>query len=102
MYHISPFTYLLEGFLGAVTHNVLVECDENEYARFTPPAGQSCQQYTRFHIQQFGGYLSSDESGGLCRLCQYRNGDEYVSALAPSSICMLVARRATNSSSSLD
>ena len=32
MYHLSPFTYLLEGFLGVITHDVPVQCADDEFA----------------------------------------------------------------------
>ncbi|KAI9886100.1 MAG: hypothetical protein M1823_002118 [Watsoniomyces obsoletus] len=79
MYHITPFRYLLEGFLGVLVHNVPVECDDNEYARFTPPPNQTCQDYTQGYIQAQGGYIR--ERNGLCELCQYKNGDEYSAGL---------------------
>jgi len=41
MYWLSPFHYLLEGFLAAVTDNVPAICDTNELARFSPPPGQT-------------------------------------------------------------
>lgn len=78
MYWITPFKYLLEGFLGVVVHDVPVECAENELARFTPPPGQTCQQYTQGFIQRMGGYVR--EQDGMCSFCQYANGDEFVSA----------------------
>lgn len=80
MYHLTPFTYLTEGFLGPLLHNVEIECAQNEYARFTPPPNQTCQQYTQQHIALAGGYVRDEN--GLCLLCQYANGDEYVSFLS--------------------
>jgi ATP-binding cassette subfamily G (WHITE) protein 2 (SNQ2) len=75
MYYLSPFTYLLEGFLGAATHGIQVECADKEYARFSPPPGTSCQDYTSAFIQQAGGYVR--EANGMCMFCQYATGDEF-------------------------
>ncbi|KAI9702843.1 MAG: hypothetical protein M1836_008057 [Candelina mexicana] len=75
MYYLTPFRYLLEGFLGAAVHDVPVVCDSSEFARFSPPPGQTCQQYTRAFIQQAGGYVQ--QRGGMCEFCQYANGDEF-------------------------
>ena len=58
-------------------HGVPVECAENELARFPPPSGQTCQSYTQQFIQRMGGYVR--ERDGMCLLCQYANGDEFVS-----------------------
>ncbi|KAI9813011.1 MAG: hypothetical protein M1826_002568 [Phylliscum demangeonii] len=75
MYHLSPFRYLLENLLGVVVHKVPVVCADNEYARFTPPPGQSCLQYTQEFVQRAGGYVR--EQGGLCLFCQYTDGDQF-------------------------
>ncbi|KAI9673041.1 MAG: hypothetical protein M1817_003205 [Caeruleum heppii] len=75
MYYLTPFTYLLEGFLGVITHSVPVQCSADEFAQFSPPPGQSCQQYVAPYIQMAGGYV--EELNGLCNFCQYANGDEF-------------------------
>ncbi|KAI9796436.1 MAG: hypothetical protein M1835_004101 [Candelina submexicana] len=75
MYYLTPFRYLLEGFFGAAVHDVPVVCDSSEFARFSPPPGQTCQQYTQAFIQQAGGYVQ--QRGGMCEFCQYANGDEF-------------------------
>jgi ATP-binding cassette, subfamily G (WHITE), member 2, SNQ2 len=78
MYYVAPFTYLLEGFLGLVVHNVPVRCEDSELAKFSAPPGQSCQTYAGPYTQQAGGYVQ-DLGNGLCGICQYANGDEFVS-----------------------
>ena len=77
MYYLTPFRYLLSGFLSVATHGRPVVCASNEFARFSPPPGQTCQSYTETFIQQFGGYVQNG-TNGLCEFCQYANGDEYV------------------------
>jgi ATP-binding cassette, subfamily G (WHITE), member 2, SNQ2 len=79
MYWVTPFHYLLEGFLAAVTHGVPVECDANELARFAAPAGMSCTAYTEQFIKQVGGYVQVG-ADGLCEFCQYRDGDEFAAS----------------------
>lgn len=76
MYQLTPFTYLLEGFLSAATHGRPVLCSSLEFARFAPPPGQTCQSYTATFIAQAGGYVQNG-SNGLCEFCQYATGDEY-------------------------
>ncbi|KAF6844228.1 ABC transporter [Colletotrichum musicola] len=76
MYHLSPFHYLLEAFLGAVIHNQPVECSAGEFARFQPPPNQSCEQYAQSYIEQAGGYVRTGE-GGICEFCQYATGDQF-------------------------
>ena len=79
MYWLSPFKYLLEGLLGSVTHNVRIQCEENELARFRAPPGQTCQTYAGPYVAQAGGYVQT-LSGGLCGICQYATGDEFAAS----------------------
>ncbi|KAI9826621.1 MAG: hypothetical protein M1832_006217 [Thelocarpon impressellum] len=79
MYPLTPFRYLVEAFLGVLLHNVPVRCDENEFARFSPPSGQTCEEYTRQFVKMAGGYVQ--ETAGLCEFCQYSSGDEYAAQL---------------------
>ena len=76
MYWVTPFHYLLEGFLAVATHDLPVVCQTTEFARFTPPAGQTCQEYTRQQTTVIGGYVQTGLDG-LCELCQYKTGDEF-------------------------
>jgi len=59
MYHLSPFTYLLSGLLGAIAHGIPVRCADYEFARFNAPNGQTCQQYAASYIKMFGGYVQT-------------------------------------------
>ena len=76
MYWTTPFHYLLEGFLAVATHGKPVVCEATEFAKFTPPAGQTCQEYARQQTTTVGGYVQIG-TDGLCELCPYSNGDEY-------------------------
>ena len=76
MYYLTPFRYLLEGFLSVAIHDQPVRCAPNEFARFPPPPGQNCSSYTQAFIAQAGGYVQ-DGANGLCEFCQYANGDEF-------------------------
>jgi ATP-binding cassette subfamily G (WHITE) protein 2 (SNQ2) len=80
MYYLTPFRYLLAGFLGVAVHDVQVVCEPRELARFAAPPGQTCQSYTQPYIQQAGGYVQTGAEG-LCEFCQYATGDEFVSPL---------------------
>ena len=76
MYWVTPFQFLLDGFLSVATHGRPVKCASNEFARFTPPPNQSCQSYTQAFIRQAGGYVQTG-ANGICEFCQYANGDEF-------------------------
>ncbi|KAK2794659.1 hypothetical protein FQN51_000757 [Onygenales sp. PD_10] len=79
MYWLTPFHYLLEGFLGIVTHQVPVKCRENEYAKFRPPPGMSCEEYAGPMTRRIGGYVAT-EADGLCAYCQYANGNQFAAS----------------------
>lgn len=76
MYWLSPFHYLLEAMLGAIIHAQPVVCNENEFARFPAPPGQTCESYTAEFIGMAGGAVSTGPDG-LCEFCQYATGDEF-------------------------
>lgn len=76
MYWLSPFHYLLEGFLGVALHEQPVRCESQEFARFKAPPGQTCQGYAGSYVRQAGGYVQTG-ANGICELCQYSNGDEF-------------------------
>lgn len=78
MYWLTPFHYLLEAFLAVALHDQPVQCTDNEFARFSPPPGQTCQDYAGGYIAQAGGYVQDALDGsGLCEYCQYATGDEF-------------------------
>jgi len=79
MYWLTPFHYLLEGFLGVAVHGRPVRCESREFARFAAPPGQTCASYTKSYIQQAGGYVQT-ASDGLCELCAYSTGDEWAAS----------------------
>jgi len=76
MYWLTPFHYLLEGFLGVAVHDIEVVCEDAEFARFSAPPGQTCQSYTQSYIAQAGGYVQVG-AGGICEFCQYATGDQF-------------------------
>ncbi|MCJ1478683.1 hypothetical protein MMC13_007364 [Lambiella insularis] len=76
MYQVTPFHYLLEGFLGVATHDVQVVCQPQEFARFSAPPGETCQSYAGPYIAQAGGYIQTG-AGGICEFCQYATGDQF-------------------------
>ncbi|KAJ5168761.1 CDR ABC transporter [Penicillium canariense] len=79
MYWLTPFHYLLEGFLGVFTHQVPVRCVEREEAHFSPPPGLTCQEYAGPYAQKSGGYVR-DAANGLCAFCQYSTGDQFAAS----------------------
>lgn len=83
MYRLTPFTYLLEGFLAVAVHDQPVVCSTEEFARFSAPPGQTCQSYSQSFIQEAGGYVQPGLDG-ICEFCQYANGDEFARSFSAS------------------
>lgn len=76
MYWLTPFHYLLEGFLGVAIHDQPVECQQGEFAMFEPPPGQTCSEYAGPYTQEAGGYVQTG-ADGMCQFCQYATGDQF-------------------------
>ena len=77
MYYLTPFRYVLGGFLSVACHGRPVICAPNEFARFSPPPGLTCESYTAPFIARAGGYVQNG-TDGLCEFCQYATGDEFL------------------------
>jgi ABC-type multidrug transport system ATPase subunit/ABC-type multidrug transport system permease subunit len=79
MYWVTPFKYLLEGFLGLLLDGVPIECDTNELAIFSAPPGQDCQSYAGSFASQTGGYIQTQPDGS-CGFCQYSDGTAFAAS----------------------
>ncbi|KAH8730783.1 ABC-2 type transporter-domain-containing protein [Phaeosphaeriaceae sp. PMI808] len=79
MYWLTPFKYLLEGFLALLVEGQEIRCETNELAIFPPPPGQSCQDYAGRFAQQAGGYVEA-QTDGNCGFCQFATGDAFAAS----------------------
>lgn len=79
MYWLTPFHYLLEGFLALLVRGQKIQCSENELAKFLPPPGQDCQTYAGSFAQRSGGYVQTQPNGD-CGFCQYATGDAFAAS----------------------
>jgi ATP-binding cassette subfamily G (WHITE) protein 2 (SNQ2) len=96
MYRTSPWTYLLEGFVGqgiyrsrivdsrsiptalsALGHSQIT-CAPVEYVTIKPPQTQTCQQYLSEFISTAGGYVMNPSDNDNCQFCSYRTSDEFL------------------------
>jgi len=84
MYYVSPFTYLVEGFLTTGVANTAVTCASNEYLQFTPPPGQSCGQYMEAFISYSGGYLQNPAATDICSFCTIDTTNAFLAAVNQS------------------
>lgn len=81
MYRTSPYTYFVQGLLGVSLHDRPVQCSQKEYNVFTPPNGQTCQEFAGLFVKRVGGYLLEPNATSSCSYCRYRVGDEYLSTV---------------------
>jgi ABC-type multidrug transport system permease subunit len=80
---INPFNYLMGGMLTFTVWDAPVNCAESEFARFDPPDGSTCAQYLATYLQGMGAsnnLVNPDATSG-CKVCQYRNGSDYLRVL---------------------
>jgi len=97
MYHISPFTYFIEGLLGQgqfSAHGMLfivlifssaiggmeINCAAQELVPIVPPSGYTCGDYMDPFISFAGGYLADPSATSTCLFCPYRTTDQYMYA----------------------
>ncbi len=71
MYHLSPFTYLVDGMLSTGLANTKVVCSSIEFATFNAPSGKTCAEYLRPYIDSVGGYIGEGTGNATqdCKLC---------------------------------
>ncbi|KAF9526334.1 pleiotropic drug resistance ABC transporter [Crepidotus variabilis] len=78
MYHLSPFTYLVEGLVGEVVGRHPTTCSPVEFVNVNPPSGMTCGQYMSSYISMAGGYLSDPKAMSDCRFCSTINTDQFL------------------------
>lgn len=80
IYYLNPFNYLMSGMLTFGVWGAEVKCAEGEFARFDPPNGTTCAQYLAGYLQGMGATsnLVNPEATSECRVCQYRDGSDYL------------------------
>ncbi|KAG8789944.1 hypothetical protein FRC12_013096 [Ceratobasidium sp. 428] len=81
MYHLSPFTYLIEGMVVDGVGGMETRCSSTEIQALTPPSGQTCQQFMGQYISQAGGYLLNGSDSSNCQFCPQSSSDAYLAAI---------------------
>ncbi|BFZ55779.1 Multidrug resistance protein [Savitreella phatthalungensis] len=86
MYHLTPFTYLIEGLYVNVTAGNPIVCSDVEVSIFSAPPAQTCAQYMTNYFAAGGfGYLTDATSqavGGTCYYCRFSNGSEFLETVS--------------------
>lgn len=57
MYYLDPFKYLLGALMTFTIWDAKVECKEDEYGVFNPPANMTCGEYMSDFLAQATGYM---------------------------------------------
>ncbi|PUU75366.1 hypothetical protein B9Z19DRAFT_994991, partial [Tuber borchii] len=53
---VSPFKYLVSGFMGVLVHDVPMRCSKNESARLNLPSKvANCAECTADFVKRLGG-----------------------------------------------
>ncbi|TIA85057.1 hypothetical protein E3P99_04086 [Wallemia hederae] len=76
--YLNPFTYYLDGALGAVASNTQVQCTSRELATFNPPPGENCGSYAGAFAQSSGGYLVDLNATTDCQYCSMATSDAFL------------------------
>ena len=85
MFYLVPFTYIVEGMMGALQHGKPLICSTDELTLITPPEGQSCEQYMGNFSTLLGsgdnhgtGYFKYAPDGAGCNFCSFRTVENYL------------------------
>lgn len=84
MYPLDPYTRIIAGMVSTELHQLPITCIARELVTFTPPSGQTCQQWAGEFVSLAGGYLVDPTSTTACDYCQYSLGDQFYDALGVS------------------
>lgn len=83
MYRVSPLTYLVDGIAATGMHARAVNCATSEFARFSPPSGQTCGQYLAGYLATSpGGQLINPDSMTECEYCPLSTSDQFLAGVA--------------------
>ncbi|EKD14968.1 uncharacterized protein L3040_003835 [Drepanopeziza brunnea f. sp. 'multigermtubi'] len=83
LYYLNPFTYFMGAMLVFDIWDTEVTCNESEFAIFDPPRGQTCGQYLERYLREAGSgsNLINPLATEECRVCQFREGGDYLKTL---------------------
>ncbi|KAF9531189.1 ABC-2 type transporter-domain-containing protein [Crepidotus variabilis] len=78
MYHLSPYTYLVEALIGQGFGHEEITCAAKELVTIQPPSGEVCSSYMGPYISSFGGYLTNPDATSACQFCSARTTDQWL------------------------
>ncbi|KAM5536016.1 hypothetical protein V8D89_010274 [Ganoderma adspersum] len=81
LYQLNPYSRTLSSMLSTELHGLVIRCKADELIRFTPPSGQTCQQWAGEFVTAFRGYLENPNATDECAYCQYSRGEDFFEPL---------------------
>lgn len=86
MYYLNPFNYLMGSMLVFTMWGKDVKCQENEFAHFDPPIGETCAQYLKQYLNSSTGpgsvsNLVNPDATVDCKVCTYTKTEDYLRTL---------------------
>jgi ATP-binding cassette, subfamily G (WHITE), member 2, SNQ2 len=81
LYQLNPYTRSLTALVSTELHGLVIQCKGDEFSVFSPPSGQTCQQWAGDFVSLAGGYLNNPNATSDCQYCQYAVGDQYFTPL---------------------
>jgi len=83
MYYLNPFNYLMGSMLVFTSFDAQVNCAETEFALFDTPNNITCRDYLADYMQSLGSHINliNPDATSACRVCQYRQGSDYLATL---------------------
>lgn len=88
MYRVSPFTYLVGGFLSTGLKDQSVTCASNEFLTLQPENNQTCIEYMSTWIYggnglpAAGGYLQNNDATSDCQFCTYDDTNVFLNGVS--------------------
>jgi len=82
MYPLTPFTYIIEGFMANIMGNgVPLICETSELNIFQPPQGQTCGEWGNPYTLAVKGLVYNPDATSNCEYCAFANGDQFLASL---------------------
>ncbi|KEY67730.1 hypothetical protein S7711_03981 [Stachybotrys chartarum IBT 7711] len=81
MYRVSPFTYLTAGMLSVGVANTDIVCAANEIVNVRPFDNETCLEYMRPYMQQYGGRVLNEDDTSDCRFCPMANTNDFLAGV---------------------
>ncbi|SPO25756.1 probable ATP-binding multidrug cassette transport protein [Ustilago trichophora] len=80
LYNVNPIRFTISPLIANELSGLTVQCAANEFSRFNPPAGQTCEAWAGNYIARMGGYLANPSAMTDCMYCTYASGEQFYNA----------------------